>query len=257
MKQILLFLLYCAAALGQKAEIQDIHPGPYTQLVESFPKIIMEKSSVIAQKINDTLQSELFKAKPGTAEEHLLDEIRTDAMPMLRDVSYKIILNDDRILCLEFNMEGCGAYCESFTRYYTFDLNNGQKIMPNDLFTESGLKKLTAKINTDKVNKIKRQLLEINKSLNTNSKGPNGENRNTLNEMLVMYKNCLQYQAEDGELSDYKFAVNPGKLYFYTERCSAHVNRAIDELDEFVYELEIKYWTSYLTPYGKSIFAVK
>ncbi|HEX2683843.1 MAG TPA: hypothetical protein VHL77_07915 [Ferruginibacter sp.] len=251
MKKVL--FLFCLSlnkfSSGQTVLVKEIKQvNPLTKELYVFPDII-SPSKTVAQKINDHLRSEILDADPATAPRKIFDHVwRTkEQSPTVSNITYAIIRNNRSILSLSITAEGCGAYCETGTTYFTFNLHTGNKLTLDSLFTKQGAAVLVDSLNVLRSKKIKAKIRELQNILKTKK---NKTEREQYQEMLKLYRDCLDQKLSDEFFSYLGFAMTEKKIKIYSDRCSAHYNMAIDELWVFEYTIDLKNWRDHLTNLG-------
>ena len=125
-----------------------------------FPDIIVPNSKQISKRINFVLRSDILSVDSSNNGKHIFSQVwLTDSQAStISDISFNIIQNSNNILSLSISAEGCGAYCEEFTRYYSFNLNTGNKLTIDSIFTNNGLSVLSDSINEFRRKKIKNEI---------------------------------------------------------------------------------------------------
>ncbi len=250
---ILLFVLFANYSFGQNAVVKEIkQKNPITKEVYVFPNIIFNNSKTVEQKINNSLRSEILSVDSGTSVNKIFDQVwRTkEQSPTLSDITYSVIRNSQSILSLSITAEGCGAYCETGTNYFTFNLKTGNKLSLDSIFTYQGITILVDSLNRSKTGKIKAKIREIQSIIKSNKFQKDKDQKEYYLEMLDLYKDCLNKRVSLEYMSNLKFVITNKRLKIYSDRCSAHYNMAMDELWSFEYVADLKYWLKYLTSYG-------
>ncbi len=248
MKNYLILLLLTLPGYCQKATITEIRNQENV-----FPKIIMESNPGVAGIINDTLRNTILDKPPGTPDDKILDLPQVGEGPASIDYLEYQILNNDRLLSLAISFEGCGAYCEGVSRYFIFDLKDARQFTVKDFFTQEGMKRLSDSISLLRKNLILKQLTDLRKEEKTDVAGMKDEYENYYPDAIEMYTKCLERKVLPEDMPDHDFAISPGKFHFYSWRCSAHFEKALDELGNYEYIAEMKDWIQYLTPLGRKL----
>jgi hypothetical protein len=118
-------------------EHKEVHSS---KEVYAFPLLSFPSSADAANRINAFLQKEELdtmivpKMKGAFVNLWPLKE----EIGGMTDYHYRIMTNNDRFFGVEFSGEGCGAYCESYTKTYYFTSFTGKHLTINDLLTERG-----------------------------------------------------------------------------------------------------------------------
>ena len=71
---------------------------------------------------------------------------------------FTVSRSDDRILTIAFDREGCGAYCENYNTYYSFDLLDGSVLTSTNLFTNTGMQALRVRLRQEQIASYQRQI---------------------------------------------------------------------------------------------------
>lgn len=196
--------------------------------------------------IRDFLDIEPTKVKKSIFENVRGDK---DNISRLEGIEYKVILNSPRLLCLSLSADGCGAYCEYFTNYYSYDLKTGIRIKLSDILTIDGQKFVLDSMKAGKNTEITNHIALIRDSLKSERILSNAEDKEWYEQAQEMYDYCLQNSREyEPQLEYMKFYITEGELHVISERCSSHALRAVDELDEFRFVFEWKRMERFFTP---------
>ena len=208
--------------------------------VYSFPVFNSDAPEKPHEKINKTLQQEELQLIIGEQDSSIFEKIWPEpgSYSGTTNFGFRIIQNTNRILAIEINQEGCGAYCEGYSTYYNFDAQTGEVITMEKLFTESGLKEL-ARITIEG----RKQLIKENIKEN-----PADEDEQITSEM---FQECFDRMTE--EYFHHKFYLEKDKIHFIGERCSNHAMRAFDAIDEFDDVMSFAELNDYLSEYGKTL----
>jgi hypothetical protein len=171
--------------------------------------------------------------------------------------SYEILENNERLLSLAISMEGCGAYCETYTQYFTFDSSTGYISTVNDLFTKPGLNDIAAVLSEKRNQILAEEIESLTKLLTTASKNSEESvtDSATLLQQIEMYESCAAARGQ-GYFDAGRFYVKDKSVWFVEERCSNHAMRALDDLYEFHLEVKPREKESALTEYGKYVLSL-
>jgi len=148
---------------------------------------------------------------------------------------YKVVTNTRKILTVEFDQEGCGAYCEGFSTYYNFDATTGNFIELAMLFTDEGMKAIATSITKERVAVLK---AAIQKATDEDAKS--------------MYEQCLKY-VQDPESFGVEFYIEKTKIHFLRGRCSNHAMQALDDIGDFDNVRSFAQLHPYLSDWGKKL----
>lgn len=161
---------------------------------------------------------------------------------------YEVALLNKRIYSVTFTGEGCGAYCESFEYTYNFDLQTGEPLQLEWLFTERGQVRLLVALGQQKGYVLNQKVEEIERFLNTDTLS--ADRREYYLKMRELYTTC---NPEIDQLNYVRWIPGRDGLTIISGCCSAHVNRALDEIGEFEYGCSYQEWNPMLSEYGKEI----
>jgi hypothetical protein len=71
-------------------------------------------------------------------------------------------------------------------------------------------------------------------------------------ETIELYQECLERGGVES-LQDLSFHLQGGTLFIHIGRCSAHINRALDDVDDFEFCFRLTNLKQYLNPYGRQL----
>jgi uncharacterized protein len=152
--------------------------------------------------------------------------------------SYSIVRNDGRLLVLQFESEGCGAYCSTSSEQKIFDARTGHLVHPEELFTDKGIAILSQRLKENRIHRAKAIL---------------ATQKNSEADEADMYARCIA-EWTSWPASLWPLNSNPdGRWRFVAGSCSNHAMRpydALDNLDQIAALPELK---PYLNAYGKSL----
>jgi hypothetical protein len=186
------------------------------------------------------------------------------------DFSFSVLRNDDRILALEINAEGCGAYCENYSTQYNFDVATGRMIFASDIFTPAGGATLLKQNLAKRLTEYSTAIAGLNRdaAANRKKKGvaapwpqprPDGE-QDDEEERIVstigMYESCMESMRSPDygkyyKLADTSLKIEGKSVTFMYGRCSNHALRALDDVDDQKVTYRIADLAPYFTAYGK------
>lgn len=218
-------------------------------------------------KINTFLQLEILELIIGTEDSIIFenDWPNGEIFSGRQRMDYQIKSNTSKILSIVFDCEGCGAYCSDYKMYYNFDSQSGDFINLKDLFSEEGYNKFTSIVIGERINRINKAIKQCKDNFelwkndfNETSKRPKIEieeiiaSEQAINEdEISTYKNCLEY-LNSLEYDGYYFEDD--ELYLIREKCSVHVNQALDNLGEFENVFNYSLLKDHLNGYGDYFF---
>jgi hypothetical protein len=234
-------------------EIKETHPDDKDR-VYIFP-LIKTKNSSISTHVNNTLCSDFLDVDQNKIRKSIFENVwpnEENSNGRLSDISYEVLQNSKRILSISISAEGCGAYCEPFTRYYNFDLQTGKQFKLEDLLTPAGKKLLLEAMNKQKKELLQQKIRSAKESLSKKGSPVDKDDKEYYEEMIEVYSNCLENRLYTS-LDDAQFSLQEKTLVVFTGRCSAHVNRNVDELGDFEYGFSLANWKMHFSPYGLSL----
>jgi hypothetical protein len=254
----LYFLLFLLPRLsfGRQVTIQEIkEESPLNKKYEyRFPRIVYEANKGVAAKINNTLAADFLRIDPKKVRKSLFEAVwpqQKNAMPELSEIDWIVHTNTPALFSIDIGAQGCGAYCEYFDTYYTFDLKTGERLTLKQLFTKEGLI-----IVRDSVNSHKKQVLQATIKthqglLRDTAIQLTTDNIQSVKNTIELYQDCL---AKGGieTVEDCSFYLRGG-LFIRLERCSAHYNRNLDDLGNIECSFDYIDMKQYLTPYGQQL----
>ncbi|MBK8612936.1 MAG: hypothetical protein IPN85_05495 [Flavobacteriales bacterium] len=231
--------------------VQPWHP----HAVYTFPHLRVPERPQVAERIQRHLCIDLLEADPDTAGDRLFGRVWGDTatarLPSLYDLTWEVHQPLQEVVDFEISAEGCGAYCEGFTRHYVYDLRDGHYLDFDSLLTPAGLSALN-----DTLDKRWRTTLgNYMDSLGVRLSSPDLTPEDT--ELVVLtyalYRDCME--EREGR-APYVDDIQPltNAMRFFISRCAAHVNQNLDELDPLSFELPYGWLAAYLRPELKSLF---
>lgn len=240
------FLSYGQAIIK---EIQATDPK-YKTLKYSFPLITVPNNKKISDKINNDLVSDFLEADRNKIKKSIFENVwSSEDRPAIRsDISFEIISNDRNMLNISIFAQGCGAYCEGFTTYYTYDLKNGARVKLDSLFNDEGIKLLIDSMNKKKKEILQLKLEEIKDALRNPAVQKDSIDNESYKEMESLYNDCLDNEIQ--RLEYQQFYITTSYLYIISDRCSAHYNMAIDDLWDFKFTFRLESLKTYFTNYA-------
>lgn len=192
---------------------------------------------------------------------------------------FTVSRNDTRILTIAFQGEGCGAYCENYSTWYSFDVQDGSLLTAANLFTPQGLRALAVRLRQEQITRYRQQLAELRKSLKATQAKPTrpaippGKTDPAqqdiiidLQDRIALNQSCLNDQIARGKeaasqqqptLFDYAgnspFEITDKTFKLTAGRCSNHAMRALDDVGDVVLSLPYPGLAAWVTAYGKAV----
>lgn len=225
----------------------------------------------VAARINDALYMDLVgipaPTDPGKTFSFPAGAQPTDtdsALDGTNSIAFQTLRNDDRVLSLSIEREGCGAYCEEYTTSYNFDAETGRVFDADDVFTPAGRTRI-AKLMVQERKKqysvmlktLNVQLAKLGKASRTHS---SSEEVDDLKARIELNQGCLADMSSDSETARdpaetfryLRFAVpDENSVQFTAERCSNHASRALDDVGDVSLSLSGDKLDGMLTAYGR------
>jgi hypothetical protein len=255
-KMFLLVLLLPVLSNSQVIvkEIKETHPLRKTE--EYIFPIIKTKSSTVSNRINNTLCSDFLDVDRSKIKKSIFENVwpgGENNYGLLSEISYEVLQNSKCIFSISISAEGCGAYCEPFTRYYNFDLQTGKEFKLEELLTPAGTKLLLEAMNKQKKELLQQKIRSAKEVLSKKGSSVDKDDQEYYEEMIEVYSNCLESQLYNS-LDDAQFSLQEKTLVVFTDRCSAHVNRNVDELGDFEFGFSLANWKNQFSAFGLSLF---
>jgi hypothetical protein len=203
--------------------------------------------------INDALYVELFNvlAPPRASKKFdvgSLDGTTTQEFSVTRN---------DRIFTVEFDTEGCGAYCESYHRVFAFDAKSGRRITVADLLANPGQDEIARLLRKQKIAAYSEQITINRTALQAPRGGKAAKDEiDDLNDRIALNTACLQEaRTPIARESLGWYRMNPARdgLQVSAPRCSNHAMHALDDVDEVTVKIPYTALKAHLTPYGRAL----
>ncbi len=159
-----------------------------------FP-IIRSGNEVIDKMINEDLKNRFTDNEyPKLATKEALTKWSAENITYL---AFQVNYLKNGIVSLIINVEGCGAYCSEWTRYFTYDLNTGKYLTVNDIVDSKG--RFSVRVIADKDKQYEQQKTELKAMLSDKNMELDKE---TYEFTLSQYESCSK-----------DFALNNFTLY--------------------------------------------
>lgn len=268
---LLLFVSTFASGLEVESRILNWHPPKSGEAPTNSD--LWSKGSIkmpyvtggpveIAARINDALYMAQLQMpapeKPGKS-----FSMPEGASPEgTTQLDFDVSRNDASILEITFNGEGCGAYCEDFTTAVDFDARSGRTISLDDLLTPDGkamaadlMQKERRKLYSAQIRELKKQKAQELAEAKKSGKKPvldDTDERVAFNEDCLGATHAGREPAMSVDYMRFSLPTDNG-ITLSAGRCSAHVNRALDDVGDVSLTLTPKILQPMLTPYGKAL----
>jgi hypothetical protein len=230
----------------------------------AMPRVRMADAS-IAAKINDRLFIDVLGAMAPPRPDKTFTPADGVDVSGIAEQKFSVVRNDGRILSVDFAAEGCGAYCEGYTRSYAFDVSSGRFLGADDLFTRDGMRELARRVVAERIRRYRREIAKLNRSLRALEKRGEKEagELSDLKDRIALNENCIEMIETDAaskstppvysrfELMRYRVA--PTTLEVTAERCSNHASRALDDVGDVTLRFAYPELRPYLTPYARGL----
>ncbi len=215
--------------------------------VYTFP-ILKGGDRKVANKINSRLIKDQLYLEYGHEKNSIFENVWKTPEKFMYNVGelrYDIELFNDALYSVSISGEWCSAYCEHYDMTYTFDLESGDLLHLDTLFTPQGQQELFAELVEFKSDAINLKIAELDSILDSNSLKP--EDEEYYAEALDLYLNCT---SEYDHLKTFRFVPLNNRLKIIYGRCSLHYNRHIDDLWYFEKTIDLEKWSDRLSKIG-------
>ncbi len=203
-----------------------------------MPYVQIDKPAVAA-RINDALYLQHMgmpaPLKPGKTFA-LADGAEVPVGTASQD--FTVTRNDAVILSIQFDGEGCGAYCENYVETMSFDARTGRVITLDDVLNAFGRAEIPKRMVAESVRQYRAQIKGLEQQLKTlRAKGKKAtpeavddlESRVELNERCL--EEALQKLADKAwypvDFLRFELPAAKGKV-FTSGRCSTHAQRGLE-----------------------------
>jgi hypothetical protein len=217
-----------------------------------FPDLKCKSNQMAAERINQDLRQDILELDSGKQYKSIFEKVwgsEENPMPMESDFSFEVVNNDDRFFCITMSAEGCGAYCEDWTRYYTWDSRTGQKIELQELFSSTGLQRFSDSLRTLRNHRIRSAVADLKKTMKKDLTA-SPEDAEGIQMAIGIFFDCLD-TARTPAVS-FGYTLDHEHLDVYLGACLPHMIRAYDEVD-YTFIFDLNKWDIYLSDYAKSL----
>ena len=249
--------LVAAQAVAQSVAVDTISAmQPWSPHEEfTFPHFILPGRPQVAARIERDLCISLLEIDPDTAKGSIFQMVWGDPegqVPQrLNSLTWSSNEPLPEVVSVMFSGEGCGAYCEEFTIHYAYDLRDGHRLSFDSLFTKNGIVAVD-----DTLRKIwQAQVEERIEMIQDSSEvtGLSAVNRERWQDESDLYRECLLERREQRPyVSDFEPLTS--ELRVHIARCSAHYNRALDDLNEVSLDLPYEWLARFFRPGYAALF---
>ncbi len=219
-----------------------------------FP--ILEGDSAICKKVNNQLINDVFFI--DTIPDNFNGILKTlkvgEQWMGVSQLSYKVNLLNQKFYSVTISGEGCGAYCESFDRSLNFNLETGELVKTDQLFTSEGKQKVLSFISGEKMKQVSEQISDAEVALA--KPDLSADERELAEGIWGVFTACME-SADYKDLDYVEFEVFPDRILLRSGRCSNHVSRAYDEIGNFIFDLPVAKWDNFTSAYIKQVRKAK
>lgn len=217
-----------------------------------FPDIKCKDNPAAAAIINKELRQDILDIDSGKQYKSIFENVwgsDENSIPMQSEFSFEVINNDNLFFCLTISAEGCGAYCEDWTRYYTWESRSGRKIELNELFSQEGLQRFSDSLRIQRNQRIRAAIADLKKDWKKDLVA-DPDNADGLRMAMDVFTDCLD--TTKTPVVDFGYTLDEDHLTVYLGACLPHMIRAYDEVD-YTFSFDLKDWNTYLSDYAKSL----
>lgn len=211
-----------------------------------FP--LFEGESAALERINIYLHAFELDGLPGRFKQSPFERIwpKEDEGNGLVSLDYEIHAKTPGFLSLDIIGEYYGAYFSLGRNSYAFALADGSPLSLSELFSESGLQRLRERVSQARIERIENFLARLPANSATEEEAESAAIQREI------YEHCLPRHL-DTNLAHDRLVLEQAQLTLIAERCSAHVVRALDDLDEFSNSFPYTDLAEDLSSYGRCL----
>lgn len=225
----ILLLFTSITVTGQNLKIQEIKKHPKlnfydTNQVSIIYPVIITNNNPVNKKINDTIiASFAYSEFNGLLIDAQLDSaIATNLVALTYTVTY----NQNNILSIMIDAEGCGAYCSNWTSCFNFDLKTGASLSVKDF-----LKNDKYEIFKNKIQKQKTEaLIDYQKDLKQSFEKKEVDKETYEWAIDEVTNNCMKSLSLD------EFILYPNNIVLYDDCDFPHAIRGFQPVYNFNYK---------------------
>jgi hypothetical protein len=246
---IILSLLTLTSCSQDYSVRKLVESNPHSPADEYTFPILEGPDKKVTRKINSYLVNDQLSIELGQEKESIFENVwqkPEDPVARINHLTFKENLLNEKLYTVTISGEFCIAYCEGYDMSYTFDLEKGDLLTLDTLFSENGQEKLLSELTKYKRTLIERKIEEV-KQIAQSDKLDSGDEEYYRN-MLDLYQNC---NSEYADLKHFRYIPSQDSLQIIYGRCSAHYNRNVDELWYFNKTISIDEWSNELSEVGR------
>jgi hypothetical protein len=238
-------------AAGAAVQIQSIEmPSKGGRVIMPFAQ---PSADPVVATINDGMYRALFNVFAPRNAGHKIDP---EAIEQISSQEFSVTRND-RILTVQIDAEGCGAYCENYQDIVSFDARTGRRLVYDDLLTPAGQRYALRKLYDQKVAAYTGMARSYRKELQAaRHNKAKSEVVEDLEGRIDMNEQCLDDERSrlaDKTLSWTRLDWTQSELIVTSGRCSNHAMRALDDVGEVSVKIPYAALRSQMTPYGRAV----
>jgi hypothetical protein len=226
---------------AQQATVSNVGGGPQKGRELNFPVVSLPDRTA-AKKINDYLQIHVLEQTtlkaPGM---QVFNKTKwTETRPGFDVLEYKVYANNGKLLSIGIVGEWIAAHPDNYEDYFVFNAQNGDLVLPEDLFTPQGLKELEEEVKRKRAVLIEAHLKELKNNQKAN------DNLESIKEDLIR---CNQHASLR------TFYMTNSAFVFRGSPCLPH---AISNMDA---DTDVSYSFGQLRPrlstFGQKLFSTE
>ena len=246
---------------------------PYAKGQMTLPviKVTPSGTSLAAGQADDAANAKI--AKKINARLALIDTFGNERQ------QFTVSRQDARLLTLAFDSEGCGAYCEAYSTWYSFDLQDGSLLTAANLLTPQGMRTLAARLRQTQITRYRQQLATLAKERTAaparrqapaaKAGQPASGDTSDIDDRIALNQSCLQDQLDQAakakepanaqtatpfQYNDFiPFEITATAFKITAGRCSNHAMRALDDVGDVTLSLPLPELAPWLTAYGRTV----
>jgi len=220
----------------------------------------------LASRIND----QLYIGQFGALAPRSMTASRRDDRGLTVDgtveQTFSVSRNDDRVLTFQFDLEGCGAYCESYTTFYSFDSRSGRRLALSDLFTRAGQGHLAEQLAKEQRRQYREVVASLKRELRAMKAPRSPDAISDLQTRIELNLGCLGDSAHTvrtpaspdasalmDALQYHRFELSAQSFKLTAGRCSNHAMRAADDVGDVTWSVPYAQLRAHMTAYGRAL----
>ena len=249
---LLIASIFSTTSFAQYFTIDTIKgESPYNKQVSFiFPHLSNTANQANADVINKELTKSILDVELGQQTRSIFEKVwgsQEMDIAALSDISFKVMNNDPDFFCISISATGCGAYCEAWTQYYTYESSSGRKVKLQDFFTSTGLQKISDSVKAMKARAIQDYTSKLKASLDKGALSP--EDKADYAQAIELLNKCTDATIHQDALA---YSFSNKVLTIHLDKCLPHAIRFLDKVD-YSFSFDNNTYRDYLTDYGKSL----